>query len=92
MINWLAAHPEIAITFALVLLYIARSAMPRRPNPEWPRWALVLWEIEARALALPWDRWLGRPKLPGRLHPSFMRRLDRNGWSIDELPTRKEGR
>lgn len=82
--DWIAANPEYLTLALLALVYLARSAMPRLPNPTWPAWALTLWEIEARVLALPWDRWLGRPKLPGLLSPPY-------SPFPDEAPTKKEG-
>ena len=85
--TWVESNPELCITAALVLLYAARSAMPRVPNPKWPRWAMVLWELESRALALPWDKWFGRPKIPGALVPPFD-----VGFDQSEAPTRKEPR
>lgn len=85
--DWIANNPELVITVALVLLYLARSAMPRVPNPAWPKWAMVLWEIESRILAMPWDTWFGRPKLPGALVPPFD-----DGFDPSEAPTRKVGK
>jgi hypothetical protein len=88
--TWIVDHPETVTTIVLVLLYIARSVMPRRPNPAWPRWAVVLWSIEQRVLALPWDRWFGRPKMPGTLVPPYDTRPTDPGYDPSEAPTRKE--
>lgn len=86
--RWIVDHPELVGLIAAVLLYVARSIMPRRPDPNWPDWAVALWRIEQRLLALPWDRWFGRPKLPGFVVPPY----DVGEWDASEAPTKKSRR
>lgn len=83
--NLVVDHPEATTFFFGVLLYVLRSIMPRRPNPNWPPWALALWRIEQRLLALPWDRWFGKPKLPGLVVPPYQA----GEWDASEAPTKK---
>ena len=65
--EWLLEHPETASEIGLFLLYWARGIMPRKP-PKNP-FLFALWQLESKALALPWDRWLGKPHIPGKIVP-----------------------
>jgi hypothetical protein len=88
VIAWIVDHPDYAAMVVGALLYLARAIMPRYPDPDWPPWAITLWRIEQRLLFLPWDKWIGRPHMPGQVRPDY--RVD--VWGRSEAPTKKEGK
>ena len=89
LVAWVYAHPELLTTVALVLLYWARAAMPRKP-PSSPFWFAV-WELETKVLAMPWDRWLGRPHFPGKVVPELLMWKSEQPTKSDRPLPRKEG-
>lgn len=67
VIRWLKEHETAAYLLATVLVYLCWN-VSRRPPPS-NRALLVLWRIAELVTFLPWDRWFGRPVVPGSVWP-----------------------